>query len=69
MTTDITMKNTISACMVMICFFSVMFFITLSFRRSSVRVELDVSTSDDSVDMDAEEDKYDHDPDQDVRQG
>ena len=38
----------------MICFFSLIFFITVSFRKSSVRVELDVRTREDRVDMDAD---------------
>ena len=38
----------------MICFFSLIFFMILSFNRSSVIVELDVSTRDESVDIDAE---------------
>ena len=52
--TESTMKNTISTCIVRTCFFSLIFFITLSFKKSSVSVELDVSTSDASVDMDAD---------------
>ena len=53
-TTDTTMKNTISTCMVTTCFFSLMSFITRSLSRSSVMVELDVSTREDRVDMDAD---------------
>ena len=52
-TAEITMNTTISTRMYTSCFFSLMFFTTLSFSRSSVSVDDDVSTSDDSVDMDA----------------
>ncbi len=40
--------------MVTTCFFSLIFFITRSLSRSSVMVELEVSTREDSVDMDAD---------------
>ena len=53
-TTETTIKNTIKTCIVTICFFSLIFFIILSFKRSSVSVELDVSTREERVDIDAE---------------
>ena len=40
--------------MVTICFFSLIFLKTLPLRRSRVMVELEVSTREDRVDMDAE---------------
>ena len=47
------MNTTSSTRMYDSCFFSLMFFTRLSLIRSSVSVDDDVSTSDDSVDMDA----------------
>ena len=48
------MNTTISARMISSCFFSSMSLITRPFSRSSVTVEEDVSTREDSVDMEAE---------------
>ena len=53
-TTDIAMNTTINTLMMNTCRFSSMSFITCPFKRSSVNVELEASTSDDSVDIDAE---------------
>ena len=57
--TDTAMKNTRRSLMVMSCVFSVFFLSSPSLGlicsiRSNVTVELDVRTSDDSVDMEAE---------------
>ena len=48
------MNTTISTRMISSCFFSSMSLITRPLSRSSVTVEEDVSTRDDSVDMEAE---------------
>ena len=48
------MKSTISTLITETCFFSVIFLSRLSRSRSSVMVELEVRTRDESVDMDAE---------------
>ena len=51
---DTTMNTMMSTRMVESCFFSSIFFTTLPLSTSSVSVEDDVRTSDDSVDMEAE---------------
>ena len=48
------MNTTMSRRIVESCFFSFMFFTTLPLITSSVRVDDEVSTRDESVDMDAE---------------
>ena len=53
-TTLITMKNTSIILMQSNCFFSSISFMILSFIRSRVNVELDVSTKDDNVDIEAD---------------
>ncbi len=52
--TDIARKIAINARITISDFFSSSLFLQSGFIRSSVSVELDVSTSDDSVDIDAE---------------
>ena len=54
MTTEMAMNTTIKSRMVSTCFFSSIFLMMLPLRKSSVRVELEASTSEDSVDMEAE---------------
>ena len=49
-----TMNTTTNTRMQNTCFFSSMSFTKLSFRKSMVMVELDASTSEDSVDMEAD---------------
>ena len=56
-TAEIAIKTTISRRMQKSCFFSFMFFATVSFRKSIVRVELEAITSEDRVDMDADNTK------------
>ena len=50
---DTTMKNRMRARIITICRFSFIFFLKQSSIRSSVSVELDVRTSEDSVDIEA----------------
>ena len=54
MTTEISMNTTISIRMMKTCFFSSMSLMMFPFRKSSVSVELEASTSEDSVDIDAD---------------
>ena len=54
MTTEIRMNTTISSRMISTCFFSSMSLMMLPLRKSSVSVELEASTREDSVDMEAE---------------
>ena len=54
MMTEIRMKSTISQRMIRSCFFSSSFLKTCPRIRSSVMVELEVRTSEDRVDMEAE---------------
>ena len=51
---EITMNTTISTRMTNSCFFSSIFLMTRPFSRSSVTVEEEVRTREDSVDMEAE---------------
>ena len=53
-TTDTVMKNTISTCMVRTSFLSSACFNTFPLRKSRVRVELEVSTREARVDMEAD---------------
>ena len=53
-TTEMAMNTTISPRMMETCFFSSISRTILSLRKSSVRVELEASTSEDRVDMEAE---------------
>ena len=52
--TLIRINTTIRRRMIRTCFFSSIFLMILPFRKSSVRVELEASTSDESVDIEAE---------------
>ena len=52
--TEITMKNTIRTRMISSCCFSFISFTIFPLIRSSVRVELEVRTKEDRVDMEAE---------------
>ena len=54
MAAETSMKNTINILIIDTCFFSVISFFDAGFITSSVNVELDVSTSEESVDMEAE---------------
>ena len=51
--TEMTMKKITNARSHQSCCFSVIFFMTVPFRKSRVIVELDVRTSDDRVDIEA----------------
>ena len=53
-TADTIMKNTMKILMIFTRSSSLMSFLLMGLITSSVKVELDVSTSDESVDMDAE---------------
>ena len=53
-TTEIAMNTTISSRMVSTCCFSFISLASVSLMKSSVSVELDASTSEDSVDIEAE---------------
>ena len=54
---ETAMKITIKTLMTKTCFFSVIFFTMLSFIISSVNVELDAKTSEERVDIDADNTK------------
>ena len=54
MNTLINMKNTNKILMINNCFLSSIFLITCPFNKSNVKVELDVRTKEDNVDIDAE---------------
>ena len=51
---DIAMNTTTRILMYNTCFFSLMFLIKLSFKKSIVSVELEAITSDESVDIEAD---------------
>ena len=53
-TTEMITKTATSTLITIICCFSDMFFQTVTFNTSSVSVELEVRTSEESVDMEAE---------------
>ena len=48
------MNTTINILIIKTCFFSLIFLTTLSLIKSSVKVELEAITSDESVDIEAE---------------
>ena len=52
-TAETRIKNTMNSLMMKTCFFSVMSFFIEGLITSSVKVELEVSTSDESVDIEA----------------
>ena len=53
-TTEIAIKKTIRILIIRSCFLSSIFLITFPFRKSSVSVELEVKTREESVDMEAD---------------
>ena len=53
-TTEQTIKNTSNIRIQRSCFLSLIFLIKLSFKKSSVNVELEVSTREDKVDIEAD---------------
>ena len=55
--TEIIMKITIKTLMIFNCFFSSISLATWPFNKSSVRVELEARTNDESVDIEADKTK------------